>query len=216
MKKLIPWMLIISLILNGIFISIIVTFSVEFNKEIRQRITNKTKCNIVMYGNSLTYKGDWQKLLFRFDVRNEGQDGFTTDELKNVLQQHVISHQPKTCFLEGGINDIFQQIPLPVIEANYTSMIDTLLKHGIEPVVQSTLYVDSLPESVTNQKVDSFNIILRQICAERGLKYLNLNSLLSENKRLKPDINTDDIHLNKKGYLLWRELVKEVLKTKDF
>jgi len=216
MKKLIPWMLIISLILNGIFISIIVTFSVEFNKEIRQRITNKTKCNIVMYGNSLTYKGDWQKLLFRFDVRNEGQDGFTTDELKNVLQQHVISHQPKTCFLEGGINDIFQQIPLPVIEANYTYMVDTLLKHGIEPVVQSTLYVDSVPESVTNQKVDSFNIILRQMCAERGVKYLNLNSLLSKNKRLKTEINTDDIHLNKKGYLLWRELVKEVLKTKDF
>ena len=99
MKKLISWMLIISLILNGIFISIIVTFSVEFNKEIRQRITNKTKCNIVMYGNSLTYMGDWQKLLFRFDVRNEGQDGFTTGELKNVLKQKVIQHQPKICFM---------------------------------------------------------------------------------------------------------------------
>ncbi len=216
MKKLIPWMLIISLILNAIFLSVIVTFSVEFNKDIRQKITNRTKCNIVMYGNSLTYMGDWQKLLFRFDVRNEGQDGFTTGELKNVLQQHVISHQPKICFLEGGINDIFQQIPLPVIQANYTSMVDTLLKHKIEPVIQSTLYVDSLPESITNQKVDSFNVILRQMCAERGIKYLNLNSLLSENKRLKPEINTDDIHLNKKGYLLWREMVKEVLKTKDF
>jgi len=209
-------MLLISLILNAILIAVTITFSVEFNKEIRQKITNRTKCNIVMYGNSLTYMGDWQKLLFRFDVRNEGQDGFTTGELKNVMKQHVIGRQPKICFLEGGINDIFQQIPLQAIQANYTSMIDTLLKHGIEPVVQSTLYVDSVPESVTNQKVDSFNIILKQICVERGLKYLNLNSLLSENKRLKTEINTDDIHLNKKGYLLWSEMVKEVLKTKDF
>lgn len=175
-------------------------------------------CEIVMFGNSLVEGGEnWKGKLSRDDVRSSGKGGFTTSHFVWLLDEQVIKHQPKICFLEGGINDIGVGIPLGRIKQNYQSMVDALLDNNIIPVLQSVLYVNQ-PEEQDNvskaQEIDEVNAFLQKMAKSKGIIYIDLNAQLSDNKRLKKEFTTDGIHLTGDAYKIWSDEVKKVLDSK--
>lgn len=172
--------------------------------------------NIVMFGNSITANGKWDKGLTRQDVKNSGTGGFTTSHFVWIIKDQVLKYQPKICFLEGGINDIGVGIPLERIYKNYESLVDTLIRHKIIPVLQSTLYVNFPNNEVENNHhnsmVDSLNIFEKNLSESRRIEYLDLNKFLSKNKKLKMEYTTDGVHVNDEAYRIWYSELKEVLK----
>ena len=130
--------------------------------------------SIVMFGNSITDEGKWNKDLDRNDVLNSGIGGFTTSHFVIKLNNKVLHFNPKICFIPGEINDIFVGILLNRVYENFESIIDTLMKNKIEPVIQSTLYINRFEDSITNAKVDSINNFLSELAERKNIQYVDL------------------------------------------
>lgn len=211
--------LLISLVFNVLFAAIIAFAAFRFRAEIYKKLTANRTYTIVMFGNSLTDHGKWSSELKRSDVRNSGFPGFTTFNYFHVIDKHVIRHQPKLCFLEGGINDLGLGVPIESIKRNFRIIVDKLLSNKIEPVIQSVLYVNypwEITNQTTNTQVDSLNHFLRNLAEEKNLTFVDINRRLSENGKLKSEYHLDGLHLNKKAYKVWAEEVNKVLKEKGY
>jgi lysophospholipase L1-like esterase len=204
-----------SLILNGIFIVLFVITAIAFKEEILRKINERRgKAGIVMFGDSIIKKGDWRRLLDRRDIMISGFDGFTTSHLKGLVKKHVVDYEPEICFMAAGINDILVGIPLERTKSNYAAILDTLLSNSITPVLQSTLYQEDNPYS--KEKVDSLNAFLRNICEQKFIPFLDINSILSDDKGLSPPYSKDGTHLTPEAYRAWSEEIKTFLSSKYF
>jgi lysophospholipase L1-like esterase len=164
---------------------------------------------IAMLGNSLTAYADWNELLGRNDVQNFGVADFSIKQLSWLLDKWVIASKPGICFINGGQEDIMLGIPAERIAEDYSMILDSLRHNGIKPVVQSTLL--RWEDAEGNRQADMVNLLLKAICYERNIDFINLNTVLCNNSGLKPQYTTDGMHLNSKGYELWAIMLKDYL-----
>jgi len=160
---------------------------------------------IVMFGDSLTFMGDWPGLLEKRSVKVSGNPGFTTSHFLFIVKEQVLKFSPDTCYIQGGINDIGVGIPLLRTIKNYNTLIDTLEDHKIIPIIQSTLLTTDVDR---NRAVDSLNNNLVNICLKKGIRYINLNTSMSVNGKLKKELSLDGTHINKEGYEIWAKAIK--------
>ena len=114
---------------------------------------------------------------------------------------------PKVVFLEGGINDLTLGISPQRVFQNQVKVIDSLNKHGIIPVVQSTLCQN--PSADKNKKVEKVNRLMSKYCLQHHIEYLDINSVVSQDGYLKKDLTIDGTHLKPQAYLLWAVLIKK-------
>jgi lysophospholipase L1-like esterase len=80
---------------------------------------------IVMLGNSITEFGDWKRLFGDSGVVNRGIAGDNTFGMLERLSD-VIARRPAKVFIEAGINDIRQGVPVGMIVGNIMSMVQYL------------------------------------------------------------------------------------------
>lgn len=186
----------------------------KFKSEILAKISASRSHAVVMFGDSLIFNANWNVELNRNDIYNAGTPGFTTSHFVWLVHDKVIKHKPKICFVEGGINDIAVGIPLTRTFTNFVSIIDTLLAYKIEPVLQSTLYINSDTDTLTNLKVDTLNIYLKNLAKKRNIDFIDLNASLASNGKLKRNLTFDGIHLKKEGYKIWAPRLTALLKKK--
>ena len=173
---------------------------------------NKAQKNVVMFGNSITFQGNWDEVLHRADVVRWGVPGNTTGQLiwniKNVLKEYP---HTKVWFLEGGINDISLGVPVQRIFENQKIVVDSLKRNNIISVVQSTILVTGNGSKETNKKVVKLNKKLKAYCEQNNIEYLDLNAFLSKDGELISDLSTDGCHLKPQAYVPWGEAVIKVL-----
>lgn len=165
--------------------------------------------HIAMLGNSLTAYADWNELLGRNDVQNFGVADFSVKQLSWLLDKWVIASKPGFCFINGGQEDIMLHVPLERIAEDYSMILDSLQHNGIKPVVQSTLM--RWEDEEGNRQTERINQLIKGICRERNIDFINLNTVLSGKNGLKPQYTTDGMHLNSKGYELWAIILKDYL-----
>ena len=170
------------------------------------------KANIVMLGNSITYRANWNELLERSDVINRGIPGDITAGFLSRLD-HVIKAKPKVCFIMGGINDINHGIDSDSIVNNLKDIIKKLQENNIKPIIFSILNVaENFPDTQRiNSIVDETNSKLEEICKILNVKYININKILSKNSVLKEEYSFDGIHINGKAYKKWSELIMPII-----
>jgi lysophospholipase L1-like esterase len=178
-----------------------------------QRWTEETPVSdsitIAMLGNSLTSYADWNELLGRNDIQNFGVADFSIKQLSWLLDKWVIAAKPGLCFINGGQEDIMLGVPVERIAEDYSMILDSLLHNGIKPVVQSTLL--RWEDEEGNRQADRINQLLKAICKEKNIDFINLNTILSGKNGLKPQYTADGMHLNSKGYELWSIMLKDYL-----
>lgn len=210
-----------SLILNVILIIGLILIAYKLRSKIYNRIKSQDSYNIVMIGDGYTARINWNKDLNRIDIKNSGAGGYTTSQYQRHLNDLVIKYNPKICFIEGGINDLLIGIPLNRIFINYQSILDSLLKNKIDPVVQSIFplgtpsnYPSANETNLINSRVDSLNIYLSRLANKKGVRYIDLNKYLSVDGKLKKEISTDGVHLNELGKKIWIREVDKILNTK--
>lgn len=164
---------------------------------------------IAMLGNSITAYANWNEVLGRNDVLNFGVTDFTIKQLSWILAKWVIASKPKICFINGGQEDILLGVPLERIADDYSMLIDSLQNNGIKPVVQACILSWNDPEK--NIQLTNVNRLMEAICDEKDIDFINLNTVLSDGTGLKPQVTTDGMHLNRKGYQLWAIMLKDYL-----
>ncbi len=182
----------------------------------------KTKsADIVMLGNSLTAGANWSELLGRTNVVTRAIPG---DILTGFFARlnYVIRLKPKIVFIMGGLNDVYNWIPVEEIFNNYIKIISTLKSYGIIPVIQSTTYAakdyakdwGGTPEvnGGRNREIDKLNKMLADYAKKNNIDFIDITSkLTTSDKFLRPELTWDGVHLNASGYKIWAEEVEKVL-----
>ncbi|MBL1214865.1 MAG: GDSL family lipase [Ignavibacteriae bacterium] len=167
---------------------------------------------IVMLGNSITQGVNWNELLSYDKIANRGISRDITSKFLLRLD-NIISISPKYCFIMGGINDLYDDIPVETVFANYSKIVNRLIDNNIIPVIQSTLFVSPQWKRhiEKNEEVAKLNSLLKKLALEKDLIYLNVNSVLSDGYALIDEYTTDGVHLNAEGYKLWGAALEKII-----
>lgn len=180
------------------------------------RLLPDTKGEIVFLGNSITDIGEWAEIWQNPKVKNRG---ISSDNTFGVLARldEVTSSKPSKVFIMIGINDIAVGTPDSIIIANHRKIYDRIKVAS----PKTRIYVQSLlptnadfTEFKRHQNKDehirAVNTALQQICAEKGIPFVDLYSrfLDSEGKMSKQYTN-DGLHINGYGYMLWKQILIE-------
>ncbi|WP_188929502.1 GDSL-type esterase/lipase family protein [Puia dinghuensis] len=174
---------------------------------------------LVFLGNSITELGDWKKLTGDSTAVNRG---IAADNSFGVLDRlgEVIARRPRKLFLEIGINDIAQDIPVGVIENNIYS-IARLVRAGSP---NTSVYVTSIlptnndvrqeyPELYgKNGIVQRLNYELRLHAMENGFGYIDVwrRVVTADGDLHRRYARPDGLHLNEAGYRVWAELIRNL------
>jgi lysophospholipase L1-like esterase len=172
-----------------------------------------THADVVMLGNSITFGANWSELLGRTNVANRGIGGDNTYGFLSRMDD-IITLKPKLCFIMGGINDIFADIPLDSVYRNYVIILELLRSKSIIPVIQSTLHVSPKWKRAEekNPLVTELNSRLRAYAEQNNIEYLDVDALLSTDGVLREECTFDGVHLTAPAYVRWSALVEDVLK----
>ena len=169
----------------------------------------------VMLGDSITEWADWNKLLNRDDTANFGIGGDKASYLPYRLSDVYLA-KPKKCFLMIGINDFTGNDSVENVFENYKSIAEDIRGHNIEIIIQSVLYISKKASGFEqigknweeiNIKVSSLNDLLKEYCVKNDIIFVNINDTLSKNGMLEDANTPDGLHLNKKGYEKWKEMI---------
>lgn len=174
------------------------------------------QADIVMLGNSLTEWVDWNELLGRTDIANRG---IASDITYGYLQrmEYVLTLSPKICFIEGGINDIYANVPVSVVFEHVVKVVERLRAKNIIPVITSTLYTSPKWHSAVekNNEVAELNSRLAAYAQKNSIEFINLIPLMTTNDLLRDELTYDGLHLNADGYRIWGNEVEKVLAKHD-
>ncbi len=173
----------------------------------------KTKqADIILFGDSNTQGANWNELLGRCNVVDRG---IASDVLEGYLYRldYIIRLKPKAVFIMGGLNDIYNWIPVETVFQNYTSIVKHLRSKGINVVIQSTFFVlESWPSAEDrNKEVQKLNILLEDFAKRENLFYIDLNKKFSNGLFFKKEYTNSWGHLNGDAYKIWAEEVEKIL-----
>ena len=100
-------------------------------------------------------------------------------------------------------------VNVDLIERHIQLIASQLVKNGIKPIIQSTLFVQG--NSDLNAKIRALDDDLRQWAAESKITFIDLNEVLSSNGSLRADVSDDGVHLNSNGCVLWRDAIRRYI-----
>ncbi len=194
---------------NGSF-----TSNVFYQEQTDYQSLFKSQRNVVMLGNSLTFRMHWDELLDRPDVANRG---IGSDVIKGFYHRldKVIELSPKICFIEGGANDIDFGVDVDTSLYYLDLILDSLHHSGIIPVVSHVIFVtNKYPGGERfNQLASAFNRKVDQLCREKKIEVIDLNADFAPDGNLEPRFaQPDGIHLTSVAYAIWKRKVLDILR----
>jgi lysophospholipase L1-like esterase len=177
---------------------------------------------IVMLGNSITEFGDWKRLFGDSGVVNRGIAGDNTFGMLERLSD-VIARRPAKLFIEAGINDIGQGVPVGMIVGNIISIVQyvRVKSPGTKIYVVSVLPTNDRAREVYPE-VAGKNEVVREVdgrlrgeagtgARSAGFVYIDLAARVTDGagnldeKYAKPD----GLHLNDAGYSVFMGLLQK-------
>lgn len=171
------------------------------------------KEEIIFLGNSITDNCNWHELLGNPNVINRGISG---DKIEGILSRldEIVESKPKKIFLMVGINDFRKKRTSTQILMDY----ERLIKEIKEKTSHTELYIQSiLPTKMkgyNNKDIIKVNNGLKQLSIKHRCEYINLFDLFKDdNNEMNMEFSIEGIHLNGKGYLLWKEAIVKYVKS---
>lgn len=168
---------------------------------------------IVMMGTSLTFRAHWNELLNRCDVANRGVGNDLSAGFLDRLD-FTLNVQPRICFIEGGINDITRGIAAETVIRNLDTLLNRLAAGNVRPVLMAVpLVAENFRNAAwVNERIRNLNQQLSELADRRGVRLLNLNPVIGDEKfRKKEFVMEDGIHFNGSAYAVWRDSVLSIL-----
>ena len=174
---------------------------------------------IVFFGDSMTDRGDWQKLFPKANLVNRGIGGDTTLGLLQRLDQ-VIELNPPKIFLMIGTNDLCYNRSVADTLKNYDCILSVLQANlpNTQIYIESVLpFNDTIFPSRylrTNENIEKLNEGIQRLAAQHHLPYLDLVDDFSDTDgRLPAEDTVDGLHLNQRGYEKWRDEIRPYVKS---
>lgn len=174
----------------------------------------------ILAGDSITLGFPQQWLPAGSTWLNQGVSGDTSAGLLKRLDLFGQT-LPDRIFIMIGINDLLRGFENEIVLSNHRDIIHQLQReHPDAKIVVQSILPHATSEAaswegrdrlknVTNARIRYLNTRLQAIAQETGVYYLNLYPLFAdEERKLDPKLSTDGLHLNERGYLVWRSAMQ--------
>jgi len=187
-------------------------YSVGRNREFRVELFEEfpTSAEVVFIGDSITEGGEWSDFFPNTATSNRGVGSDTTSDVLKRMDS-ILAVRPQVAFIMLGINDIYGDIHIDEVVANYRLIVSTLKENNIEVFVQSTIQCQLT--KCGQGKVSQVNLLnekLQSLSNELDVSFVLLADLSSE-QGLRENYTYDGVHLTAEGYRYWVQLVDGVL-----
>jgi lysophospholipase L1-like esterase len=166
--------------------------------------------DILFFGNSMVAYCDWAELYQDATIKNRGISGDNIEGLYRRLEGSL-RIRPRKIFVMIGPNDLSKGRSVDyVVEGivKITHKIKTL-HPGIKPYVVSLLPNWYRPER-PNDSIRKINDRLMESSRDAGFEFIDIHDAFTgEDGQLNPTYSLDGLHLNGKGYLLFKDQMRE-------
>lgn len=145
-------------------------------------------------------------------VKNRGIGGNQTEHILQRLGDIVNKH-PKKIFIEAGVNDITVAGNADKAFANYKQIIATIKQASptTSIYVQSVFPVCHRYEK-DNKSIVALNSRLAELCSYNGVEYVDIYPRMVTAGKLDSSLTYDGLHLNGKGYKVWKEVIEKYVR----
>jgi lysophospholipase L1-like esterase len=194
--------------------------SAQWEKEIRAfEARDKTNLPpdgcIVFVGSSSIRK--WTNLTVHFPdfpVVNRGFGGSQLADSVNFADRIITRYHPRQVVIYAGGNDINAGKDPEIVYGDFVALV-TKIRAKLPHV--RIAYISSAPNPARwaqVEKVKRLNGLAEAYCRQHGLEFINVFPLmLGQDGKPLPDIYVSDrLHMNPKGYEIWRKAVGPHLK----
>lgn len=166
----------------------------------------------LFFGDSITDSLSFYEFIDESNV--VAKFGLTAKGAKDEVQ-NIVKINPKSIFIMFGMNDILTDEDSNQFADDYAELIHIIKEKlpNTKIYVQSILSVDPKVKDkkplLTNENIDNFNQALKGMAKNEKVEYLNIRTILEENKDL---LEPDGIHVKYKFYKLWLDYLIENIK----
>lgn len=182
--------------------------------ELRDRTNPPPKGCIIFVGSSSIRR--WTNLANDFPglpVVNRGFGGSQIADSVNLAERIIIRYDPRQVVVYAGGNDINAGKSPEVVYGDLVAFA-TLLKAKLPKA--RLAYISSAPNLkrwAQVEKVKRLNTLAAAYCQRHRIAFINVFPLmLGTDGRPRPDIFVEDgLHMNAKGYAIWKEAVSPYL-----
>jgi lysophospholipase L1-like esterase len=186
------------------------TLSYYKTKESIFEIMPRDSGDIVFAGNSITDFCDWYELFGNKNIKNRGIGG---DVINGVVKRvdEIVRSNPKKIFLMIGTNDLGEKNTVARILENYEKLIRLVKEKSprTKLYIQSILPTYHIPDR-KNSDIQEINRGLSALAQKYGYSYIDLFNLLkTASDELDTAYTFDGLHLNGKGYLVWKLAIEQ-------
>jgi lysophospholipase L1-like esterase len=149
-----------------------------------------------------------------FPVINRGFGGSELADAVNFADRIINVYSPREVVIYSGANDIANGKKPELVFGDFVALVDKIHQH--EPQARIA-FIASAPNPKRWALVDNvkkLNALVQDYCRGHGLMFIDVFPLMLGPDGLpKPDIFRDDkLHMNAKGYAIWKEAVRPYLK----
>ena len=177
--------------------------------------------DIVFLGNSITDGCEWAELFDNRHIKNRGIRGDRSEWLLERLDTLIAGH-PKKLFLMIGTNDLAAGVAPARIVEHVRRLIDRFRTESrwTKLYVQSIFPVNGVDAGGKTRKhwskgaeIIETNKLLQELCRELDIPYLDIYSVLVDERGLLDKRYTNDgLHLTGEGYLVWKKAIEQYVK----
>lgn len=176
--------------------------------------------DIIFLGNSITDGAEWSEIFENPRCKNRGISG---DIIPGVLNRlgTITEGQPDMVFLMIGTNDMNWGFSNDTIALGVRTIVQRIKAESPNThiVVQSILPTNDCYGLFTGhtkrwQDVPVINEMIRTMAIEEGVDYLDLYHPFANNEgKMNTEYSNDGLHLNGKGYALWKRIIEQTYGT---
>ena len=143
-----------------------------------------------------------------------GFGGSTMKDVLHFVDRIVIPYKPRAILLYEGDNDSKAGVSTELFKSTFESFVQRV--HAALP--ETRIYLLAVKPSISRIKLmpvmQEFNAVMQRACKESPLlTYIDVFSPMLDDSGspLKHIFLKDNLHMNRAGYLIWRDAVRPVL-----
>ena len=201
-------------IITGAILAVIICILFyNFNKPVRAKESNKCndiyKCeNIVFFGDSITEWYPISEIFGDLPIVKSGIEGYETSDLLERMEKMVYNYNPTKVIILIGTNDLkYSDDDEQKVANNIQEIIKNIKeKRPKSKIYYQTIYpvnrkMGSATEERYNDEIDKVNEIMKDYCKNNNVKYIDMNSELSDDEgNFDSKYTNDGLHPNDLGY----------------
>ena len=183
---------------------------------LEDEIIGERKGAIVATGSSSMNFWDHRihKDLAPLTIISRGFGGSNMNDVLHHLDALVLKHNPRAVMIYEGDNDVAQGVSIENILTTFDATIDRIQKHD----AKIRIYLLSIKPSIARAEMWPAMLEVNAALESRAKQDLNLiyidvaTPMLNADGSFRTDLFvTDKLHMNQKGYDIWRNTVAPIL-----